>query len=194
VLVTPWDGVDGLGREVMRWLLAVPLACAQLGVDPFDQPDVAAAKVATAAALEAGTELEGPVELAAVEDALSRAGYVALLAYVDPDAAIVTALAGAAHRLSRRIGVPVTLGIGPRYLHSTGQFHKGGRRDGLHLVLVGDDPVDVPIPGRTYGFSRLKRAQAAGDLAALRDAGRRAHRIALDDPMLLGPSAGASSR
>lgn len=69
--------------------------------------------------------------------------------------------------------MPVTLGIGPRYLHSTGQLHKGGRADGRFLVLVGDDVEDADVPGAAYGFSRLKRAQAAGDVRALRDAGRR---------------------
>jgi len=185
VLVTPWDGSAGLAREAMRWMQAVPLACARLGVDPFDQPDVAAAKAATSAALEAGTEPEGPVALAAVEPELRTAGYVALLVYTDPDAAIVAQLGSAARRLAARLDVPVTLGVGPRYLHSTGQLHKGGRPDGVHLVVVGEDPTDVGIPGRTFGFARLKRAQAAGDLAALRGAGRRAHRIDVSDPQLV---------
>jgi transaldolase / glucose-6-phosphate isomerase len=181
VLVTPWDGPDGLAREAMRWMQAVALACARLGVDPFDQPDVAAAKAATAAALEAGTEPDGPVDLPSLEDQLAHCGYVALLAYVDPSDPRVVVLERAARRLSERLQVPVTLGIGPRYLHSTGQLHKGGRPDGVHLVLVGDDPVDVSIPDRPFGFSRLKRAQAAGDLAALRAARRRAHRVDLAD-------------
>jgi len=184
VLITPWEGPLALAREVMRWMQAVPLACAQLGVDPFDQPDVAAAKAATAAALEAGTEPDGAVATGSLRKELERAGYVALLAYVDPDDAVVGRLEAAARSLRERLGVPVTLGIGPRYLHSTGQLHKGGRSDGVHLVIVGDDPVDVAIPGRPFGFSRLKRAQAAGDLAALREAGRSAYRVDLADPLL----------
>jgi len=184
VLVTPWEGPWVLAREAMRWMQAVALACAQLGVDPFDQPDVAAAKAATAAALEAGTEPDDPVTLASLTAQLERAGYVALLAYVDPDDVAVLRLEAVARSLSERFAVPVTLGLGPRYLHSTGQLHKGGRPDGVHLVLVGDDPIDVSIPGRAFGFSRLKRAQAAGDLAALRDAGRLAYRIDAADPML----------
>jgi len=184
VLPIPWEGPESLGREVMRWMQAVALSCAQLGVDPFDQPDVAAAKAATAAALEAGTEPDAPVRMDDLTAELASAGYVAILAYVDPSDEVIGRLSRTAYRLASSLGVPVTLGIGPRYLHSTGQLHKGGRPDGIHLVLVGDDPVDVTIPGRPIGFSRLKRAQAAGDLVALRDAGRRAYRIELLDPAL----------
>lgn len=183
VLMLPWEGPAALFREAVRWMQAVALACAQLGVDPFDQPDVAAAKVATAAALEAGTQPEASVRLVDIEAALASAGYVALLAYVDPEDPDVGRLERVARRLADRYAVPTTLGIGPRYLHSTGQLHKGGRADGIHLVIVGDDPSDVEIPGRGFGFSRLKRAQAAGDLAALRGAGRRAHRIDLADAL-----------
>jgi len=181
VLVVPWRGPGELAAEALRWMQAVALLCAQLGVDPFDQPDVAAAKAATAEALADGTEPDAAQPLETLRSALDGAGYVALLAYVDPygpDTKTVRAAAGA---LSRRHGVPVTFGLGPRYLHSTGQLHKGGRGDGVFLVVVGDDPVDVDIPGRGYGFSRLKRAQAAGDVAALRSAGRVVARIALPD-------------
>lgn len=185
-----WSGpdglMDGLMMEALRWMQAVPLACAQLGVDPFDQPDVAAAKAATAAALAEGIEPEEPVALTDLDDELRRAGSIALLAYVDPSGSDATALGDHARVLAQRYGVPVTVGIGPRYLHSTGQLHKGGRSDIVLLVLVGEDPHDVPIPGRGHGFARLKRAQAAGDLVALRAAGRRAHRIAVDDPDLAG--------
>ena len=185
-LSIPWSGCEHLGAEVVRWMRAVPLACAQLGLDPFDQPDVASAKAATAAALEQGSEPDAPVPLATLDDVAAGSGYVAVLAYVDPDGDEARAVEAVAPDLARRYGVPVTVGIGPRYLHSTGQLHKGGRADGVFLVVVGDDPDDVAIPGRTYGFSRLKRAQAAGDLAALRGAGRRADVVALAD--LVGPA------
>ena len=182
----PWSGPEGLMVEALRWMHAVPLACARLGVDPFDQPDVAAAKAATAAALAEGTEPEEAVTLASLDAELRRAGSIALLAYVDPAGTAAAGLEVGVERIARRYGVPVTVGIGPRYLHSTGQLHKGGRSDVVLLVIVGEDPRDVPIPGRDHGFSRLKRAQAAGDLVALRAAGRRAHRIAVDDPDLAG--------
>jgi hypothetical protein len=92
-------------------------------------------------------------------------------------------LEAAADRLRHRLRAAVTVGIGPRYLHSTGQLHKGGPDTGVFLVVVGDDPEDADIPGRDFTFGRLKRAQAAGDLAALRDAGRRALHVS---PATLG--------
>lgn len=182
-LDVPWDGPLSLMAEALRWMQAVPLLCAQLGVDPFDQPDVAAAKAATAAALADGTEPEPPVTLASIDAALCGAGAIALVAYVDPGGDTAAALDALGRRLATRYGVPVTVGVGPRYLHSTGQLHKGGRADIAVLLVVGEDPVDVPIPGRDHGFARLERAQAAGDLAALRAAGRRVHRISPHDPM-----------
>lgn len=183
-LVTPWDGPTALMAETLRWMQAVPLLCAQLGVDPFDQPDVAAAKSATSTALAGGTEPPAPVAIASIDERLRQAGSIAIVAYVDPDGGVAGRLEGQARRVAARYGVPVSVGIGPRYLHSTGQLHKGGRGDVVVLVIVGDDPQDVPIPGRDHGFARLKRAQAAGDLAALQAAGRVAHRIAADDPAL----------
>jgi transaldolase / glucose-6-phosphate isomerase len=181
VLHVPWSGPEHLGAEALRWMQAVPLACAQLGVDPFDQPDVAAAKAATSRALAEGTEPDAPVALTSLDVRLAGAGYVAVLAYIDPDGDAARRLPAVAHTLALRFATPVTVGLGPRYLHSTGQLHKGGRADGVFLIVVGDDPVDVDIPGRDHGFSRLKRAQAAGDLEALRAAGRSAHVVSLAD-------------
>jgi len=186
VLVLPWNGPDGLASEALRWMYAVALLCARLGVDPFDQPDVALAKNATAAALAQGSEPEDAVTVESLATAGGPPGYLALLAYVDPDGPVVPQLEHAARLLAARHGCPVTVGVGPRYLHSTGQLHKGGRPDGVFLIVVGDDEVDVRIPGRDHGFSRLKRAQAAGDLAALRGAGRRVGRVLLEDPDLQG--------
>lgn len=184
----PWEGCEAIGVELLRWMLAVPLACAQLGVDPFDQPDVASAKAATADALASGREPEDAVALADVEATLdggwAGAGYVAVLAYVDPEGPLLDAVRRGADRLARRHAVPVTVGVGPRYLHSTGQLHKGGRTDGVFLVVVGEDAADLDIPGRDLGFARLKRAQAAGDVAALRAAGRRVAVIDPHDPDL----------
>jgi len=182
VLSVPWSGADHLYAEALRWMQAVPLACAQLVVDPVDQPDVAAAKAATSEALDRGTEVEAPVALASLSEELDDAGYLAILAYVDPGSALVDRLQEAARTLAGRHRLPVTIGLGPRYLHSTGQLHKGGRGDGVFLVIVGDDATDVVIPGRSYGFSQLKRAQAAGDVTALRAASRRVAIISPDDP------------
>jgi len=171
VLRLRWEGPLSLGAEAMRWMRATALLCARIGVDPFDQPDVAAAKTATAEALVTGAQLGAAVDVAQVQ-VLGDAAYVALLAYIDPGGDDVTRVEALARRIAHEHRVPVTVGIGPRYLHSTGQLHKGGRGDGQFLVIVGDDPADVTVPGLPYGFAALKRAQAAGDLAALRTAGR----------------------
>ena len=88
--------------------------------------------------------------------------------------------------LRDRFRVATTLGIGPRYLHSTGQLHKGGAATGVFLQAVGDDPTDLPIPGKPFGFSQLKHAQAAGDYLALKDRGLRVARVALDELLNLG--------
>jgi len=181
VLVVPWSGPDAILAEALRWMLAVPLLCAQLGVDPFDQPDVAAAKAATQQALTEGTEPPDARPIEELHGTLEEAGSIALLGYVDPQGPAAATLAAAARVLAVRHQVPVTVGIGPRYLHSTGQLHKGGRADGVYLVIVGGDPVDVDIPGQDLSFSRLKRAQAAGDIVALRSAGRTTERVTLED-------------
>ena len=181
VVGLPWAGEQDLGREVVRWEFATAVAGALLGINPFDQPDVASAKSATSAVLSSGEDLP---PTGAPDDVLDRVGpgdYVALLAFVTPGSDDERRVRAAADVLRGRYGVPVTVGIGPRYLHSTGQLHKGGPDRGVFLVTVGDDPVDAEVPGRGLTFSQLKRAQAAGDLRALRAAGRRVALVALGD-------------
>ena len=119
--------------------------------------------------------------------ALASAGdYVALQAYIAPGAAVWDQLQAVRLQLRDGLAVATTVGYGPRYLHSTGQLHKGGRNRGLFLQLVGHDPVDVDIPGQPYSFSVLKRAQARGDLAALRTHECRALRVCLGDDVPAG--------
>ncbi len=174
-------GFSGLAGEVVRWEIAVAVAGALMGVNPFDQPDVARAKDATRRALEAGGQLP-PYDDADAALATIRPGdYIAVLGFVTPGGPDDELLRDAARRLSARHGVPATVGIGPRYLHSTGQLHKGGSDGGVFLVAVGDDPHDAGIPGRDHGFATLKRAQAAGDIAALRDVGRRVAHVTIED-------------
>jgi hypothetical protein len=144
-----------------------------LGLNPFDQPDVQAAKTATERVLRDGDDLpptDDPTDLLA---GAQDTDYVALLGFVTPGGEDHDRLEAAASRLRRRLRSAITVGIGPRYLHSTGQLHKGGPDTGVFLLAVGDDPEDAEVPGRPYSFGRLKRAQAAGDLAALQAAGRR---------------------
>lgn len=180
VVELPWGGPAQLSGEVVRWEFATAVAGALLGINPFDQPDVEAAKKATSAVLEAGEDLPDATEPAPWLDGVAEPDYIALLAFVTPEGEDHRAVEAAADRLRTRTGLPVTVGVGPRYLHSTGQLHKGGPNHGIFLVVVGDDPDDAAIPGRPWTFSGLKRAQAAGDLRALLAADRRATRVSLD--------------
>lgn len=181
VVSVPWGGPPTLAREVVRWEFATAVAGALLDINPFDQPDVAAAKAATSTVLAEGRDLPAPTSAADTLAEVRAGDYLAILAYVTPHGPDEQRVAAAADRLRAAHGVPVTVGIGPRYLHSTGQLHKGGPNDGVFLVVVGDDPQDAAIPGRDLTFSQLKRAQAAGDLQALQEAGRRVALVTLDD-------------
>ena len=168
-----------LGAEFFRWEFATAVAGQVLGIDPFDQPNVQAAKDKTAEVLAAGEpnlEPEGSVDelLASAQEG----DYVCIQAFIDP--ARADALAPLQAR-ARETGCVVTTGIGPRYLHSTGQLHKGGPNTGLFIQVVDDTGDELPIPGREFGFGRLIRAQAAGDYASLRERDRRVARIRLEE-------------
>ena len=190
-----------LAAEFFRWEFATAVAGAHLGIDPFDEPNVKESKDNTNAVLEQ-YETTGalPDEAAAVTDGALRVygdvtgssasgalsqhldtansgDYVALMAYVTPDDANHDALQAlrVAIRDTRRLAT--TLGFGPRFLHSTGQLHKGGPNTGVYIQITADDGTDVPIPGKPFTFSVLKRAQAAGDLQSLRNHGRRVIRV-----------------
>ncbi|HVS03046.1 MAG TPA: glucose-6-phosphate isomerase [Thermoanaerobaculia bacterium] len=176
----------GLGRELFVWQLATAVAGHLLGVHPFDQPDVQAAKDRTKALLAryesegALPRIEAPLDLPA-ELAGGRPEYVALLAYLDAGEELEAAVTEMRAALLRR-GIPSTFGYGPRYLHSTGQLHKGGIAGGVHVLLLPARQEDLPLPGRGYGFATLAAAQAAGDLLALQGAGRRCLRLELQRP------------
>jgi glucose-6-phosphate isomerase len=172
-------GLAGLGEQVLRWEMATALAGALLGIHPFDQPDVEGAKVATRRVLAEG---RAGVALTPLEDLVAQVepgDYLAIQAFVDPESPAVAGIEAARVALRDRLGVATTVGLGPRFLHSTGQLHKGGPDRGVFVQVVGDDPGDVPIPGESYGFSTLKHAQADGDLLTLHDRGRRVGRVGL---------------
>lgn len=172
---------DDLPAEVFRWEFATAVAGALMGINPFDQPNVQAAKQASTRMLAEGN---GPPDAIAADELLGQvtdADHIALLGFVDPGGDVAAAMADLAGRLRERYGVPVTMGIGPRYLHSTGQLHKGGPDRGVYPMLVEEADGDVDVPGRDFTFDQLFRAQAAGDLMALKDAGRRAGVVQLDD-------------
>ncbi|MCZ7535645.1 MAG: hypothetical protein M5T61_06725 [Acidimicrobiia bacterium] len=170
-----------LGAEVYRWEVTVALTCAILGVNPFDQPDVEAAKRAAGVSL-AGGGTDIPTEAArSALDAVGAGGYVSIQAFVDPEDALVASLARARLALRDRLRVPVTLDLGPRYLHSTGQLHKGGPAGGVFLQVVDPGDDDLKVPGRDFSFGRLLRAQADGDYTALATLGRPIARTTTED-------------
>ncbi|CAN5772258.1 hypothetical protein BH24ACT4_BH24ACT4_02910 [soil metagenome] len=181
VVQLPSHGAAGLGELVLTWEVATALCGAALDINPFDQPNVAEAKAATNEVLERGGSTIAPTPLADLLDQVRPGDYVAIQAYVDPEGGVVDALEDARTEIRDRHRVATTLGLGPRFLHSTGQLHKGGPPTGVFVQVVGDDAVDVDIPGQPFGFSTLKRAQAEGDLRTLQAHGLRAARVSLDD-------------
>jgi Phosphoglucose isomerase len=165
-----------IGAEFFRWEFAVAVAGSILGINPFDQPNVQAAKDKTNEVLASGEDPElGPE--GSLDELLSSAtppSYVAIQAFIDP------VREGELQPLverARETGCVVTHGLGPRYLHSTGQLHKGGPPTGLFVQVVDDTGEEIPIPGQEFGFGRLIRAQAEGDFRSLQQLGRKIVRV-----------------
>ena len=199
-----------IGAEFFRWEYAIAVAGAILGINVFDQPNVQEAKDLTKKVLsegnpptvgegirwagQAGATLEAAIQ--ALLGQVRAGDYVALLAFIAPNAEHDRALNAIRLAIRDRSKVGTTVGYGPRYLHSTGQLHKGGPNTGVFLQLVGDDPDDLPIPGETFTFGVLKQAQALGDFQALRNHGRRVLRIQVRDVaqglVKIGQSVGAT--
>ncbi|MGI8729260.1 MAG: bifunctional transaldolase/phosoglucose isomerase [Solirubrobacteraceae bacterium] len=180
-------GPEDLGRIFFFTEFATAVAGWALGINPFDQPNVQEAKDATAGVLEQIGSGGGPGEPDdAGDDALRELlsceppSYVAILGYVTPSEAVDTAVSELRVAIRDATRATTTFGYGPRYLHSTGQLHKGGPKQGRFLVLVHDSPADVEIPGRPFGFGALKNAQATGDLQTLRAHGLAAEKLRLE--------------
>lgn len=208
------DRLD-LAQELFRWEIATATAGIILGINPFDQPNVQESKDNTNRLLTKvrqfgklpepdPTLTDGPLhfyfygaelaknarELLKIFFAKSRPGdYIALQAYLTETPAITQALQTIRRRLRDGLWLATTLGYGPRFLHSTGQFHKGGPNTGLFLQLTADDPEDTAIPGSHYTFGVFKRAQALGDLQALRKHRRRVIRVHLGGDAVQGITA-----
>ena len=172
-----------VGGEFFRWEFATAVAGAILEINPFDQPDVQAAKDKTNEVLATGKEPEVEPE-GSIDELLAQAqerDYICVQAFIHPNEENDRRIADLVRKLRRRTGLVVTHGYGPRYLHSTGQLHKGGPNIGLFLQIVDDPGEELPIPGKPFGFRRLLRAQAAGDFASLKERGRRAARIHVEE-------------
>ena len=181
-------GPEDLGRIFFFAEFATAVAGWALGVNPFDQPDVQAAKDMTGrilSELEDGGQLAEPENadddaLRALLGAAQPPSYVAILAFLHPGEELDMAVTELRATIREATKATTTFGYGPRYLHSTGQLHKGGSADGRFLVLVQDRPEDIEIPGKPYSFSQLKNAEAIGDLQTLRERGRPAEWLRLD--------------
>jgi hypothetical protein len=182
------DAFD-LGAEMFRWEFATALAGALIGIDPFDQPNVQEAKDRTNEILSGkkADEDGGPAAapgagaVSPLLDSIRPGDYFAITAYLPPTPENETRLAPIRLAVRDAKRVATTVGFGPRFLHSTGQFHKGGPGTGVFLQVTASPGARVPIPGRPWGFERVIAAQAAGDLAALRSRGRRALRVHVAD-------------
>jgi transaldolase/glucose-6-phosphate isomerase len=197
-----------LAGEFYRWEFAIATACSVIGVNAFDQPDVQDNKDRTKKLIKAYQDaghLDEPetlwekdgVEVAGVAfDGLKGCGsvaevikaftaqakdgdYIAINAYLPRNAAVEAKLTALRERILKDTGKATTLGFGPRFLHSTGQLHKGGANNGLFLQITQADAEDLAIPDADYSFSVLARAQSLGDLDALKSRDRRAIRINL---------------
>jgi glucose-6-phosphate isomerase len=213
VLLGPGDSsgagsVSGsLGAQLLLWEYATAVAGRVIGINPFDQPNVAESKENTKAILDESGDgplpegepalVDGAVEVygdptllggaAGLADAVQRlqgavpeSGYLAVMAYLDRHGD--SAISGVRPSLARRLGGrATTFGWGPRFLHSTGQFHKGGPQVGVFLQVTGAVADDVDVPGRPYTFGRLQLAQALGDLRAIGKRGRPVLRLHLRD-------------
>jgi glucose-6-phosphate isomerase len=198
-----------LGAEFVRWEIATAVAGALLHIDPFDQPNVQQAKDATQKLLteykttsqlpiatpdritdrnaeltltRAARELLQGADAEAILTLLHQGDYFALLAYLGPDPALAAALQSLRRSVRDRTRAATMFGYGPRYLHSTGQLHKGGPNTGVFVIITATPREDLPIPSEPFSFGTLERAQAIGDFAALDTAGRRALHLHLPQP------------
>ena len=202
VITRELDDAYDLGGEFFQWEFAVALAGKVLGINPFDEPNVQESKDNTSRVLE-GFESSGRLDNPALDDempvALSPASgastvppavaslfsrlepgsYFAITAYIAQTNGIDAAFADIRQRVRDTFGVATTLGYGPRFLHSTGQLHKGGPANGVFLQVTAADTDDISIPARSFAFGQLKRAQAIGDFESLAAHGRPVVRVHL---------------
>jgi glucose-6-phosphate isomerase len=205
------EDIYDLGGQFFQWELATAAAGLVLGIDPFDQPNVQESKDATRSLLdthrrqgslpqpaplvaETGVAAYGdpgaigdePVSVdgavRALVETVQAGDYVAILVYLPQDPDVEAKLQGLRGRLARQLGVATTLGFGPRFLHSTGQLHKGGPASGVFLQITAEPRRDLPIPGWEESFGTLVAAQALGDLESLQSRGRRVLRLHFAQP------------
>ena len=178
VLTLAVHGAADLGRIFFFAEFAVAVAGWALGINPFDQPNVQEAKDNTARVLKEGAD-NPPTDLSVILEA-SPPQYVAILGYVTPSDEFDSAVEELRLKIRERTKATTTFGYGPRYLHSTGQYHKGGPPNGVFLQLYAPAEEDVEIPEAGYSFEHLKNAQALGDAETLRKHGLQVVRVEVD--------------
>lgn len=203
VIIVQMNSLYSLGQEFYRWEIATAAAGSVLGINPFDQPNVQESKDCTnkiieevynlgylpeeeATLKESGLSFfssinakEGKAIIEEFFKQVKHNSYIAILAYLAEAPATNAVLGQLRDQLQKRFRVPVTIGYGPRFLHSTGQYHKGGPNNGLFLQLTAKDTLNLTIPGRTFSFDTFKGAQALGDMEALQAHRRKVMRIDL---------------
>ena len=205
VMTIPMTDTYELGSQFLLWEIATAAAGAIMAIDPFDQPNVQAAKTLTKQILGklekneiSAEELSKPLMVAKdIENAvkldnlaqdvyslLESNDYIALLPYVYPSEEVAKALLALRDKILTRTKRAVLFGYGPRYLHSTGQLHKGDGNNGVFIILSADAEHDIQIPGQHYTFGQLCAAQALGDFQALEEKGRRVIKIHLTQPIM----------
>jgi glucose-6-phosphate isomerase len=198
-----------IGAEFVRWEIATAVAGGLLHINPFDEPNVQHAKTATRKLLDefrttgslpqpspattfdngvtisataAARRYLGTEPAAAILTLLRTGDYFALLAYAGPDPALADELRALRQGVVAATGAATMFGYGPRYLHSTGQLHKGGPNTGVFILISATPTEDMPIPGEPFSFGTLERAQALGDFASLDATDRRAVHVQLQSP------------
>lgn len=184
-----WEEPGDLGAHIVLWEVTTALLGLLLDVNPFDQPDVESAKESARGLLTeaVGTAEESPAAMIDVHtgkellDMITSSDVVALTAFVDP--ANIEQVGRLQQSLIEHTGVPVTVGLGPRYLHSTGQLHKGGPTTVVVVQIIETGLADTEIPDQPFTFGQLFQAQADGDILALASADRRVLRVSLNDPL-----------
>ena len=206
VIVSPIENIYDLGEEIYKWEIAIVSACSIIDVNPFNQPNVQESKTIASEMIDAYknnpvlTEKDilysdssytvfGNFDKNIGEKSLktiisqflspAKGDYIAINAFLPRNDTYEEMLQQFREKILKRYSVPVTLGFGPRFLHSTGQLHKGGRNNGIFLIITQDSTVDLQIPDEGMSFSTLERAQALGDMKALEQNGRRVLRVHL---------------
>ena len=210
------DSIESLGQEFFRWEFATAVAGSIMKINPFNQPDVEAAKIEARKLTdeyektgvlpaekpffeserikfftsdEHAAKLSGGVPAAIVRshlDQITEGDYFGLLAYVEMNVEHEKLLQQLRERVLKKHSCATCLGFGPRFLHSTGQAYKGGGNNGVFLQITSGDEFDLPVPGQEYTFGVVKAAQARGDFQVLLDRGRRALRVHLGNEVSAG--------